>query len=152
MVVTLFDENESVGVFKGFTEGGMEFHADLALPYNKSMNNRPMHGMYLLIQLENPNEAVLGRITSVASQGKLMTSAGEEYAIRAASAKFVVPEDLKEQYLRYNVNVRVLGGLKIEDNTEKKLMVPCRSRNRMRKAPLMDCMNFFPMDELKINI
>ena len=141
MVTTLFDENESIGVFKGFTEGGMEFHADLALPYKRMMNNRPMHGMYLLIQLENPYEAVLGRITSVASQGKLMSSAGEDYAIRAADAKFSIPEDLKEQYLKYNVNVRVLGGLKIDE--DKVVFVPS-----FRRIPSVGSPVCFPSDDV----
>ncbi len=141
MVTTLFDSSESIGVFKGFVEGGMEFHADLALPYRKDMNNRPMHGMYLLIQLENPYEAVLGRITSVASQGKLMSSAGEDYTIRAANSNFIVPEDLKEQYLKYNVNVRVLGGLKIED--EKVVFVPS-----FRRIPSVGSPVSFPSDDV----
>ena len=29
---SLFERNQIVGVFKGFTEGGLEFHADLVLP------------------------------------------------------------------------------------------------------------------------
>lgn len=141
MVTTLFDTNESIGVFKGFVEGGMEFHADLVLPYKKNMTNRPMHGMYLLIQLENPYEAVLGRITSVASQGKLMTSAGEDYTIRAAESQFAVPEDLKEQYLKYNVNVRVLGGLKIDDG--RVVFVPS-----FRRIPSVGSPVCFPSDEV----
>ena len=119
----------------------MEFHAELVIPYKQDMNNHPMHGMYLLIQLENPYEAVLGRITSVASQGKLMTSAGEDYAIRAAGSNFDIPEDLKEQYLKYNVNVRVLGGLKIED--EKVVFVPS-----FRRIPSVGSLVSFPSDDV----
>ncbi len=141
MVKTLFDDNISIGVFKGFVEGGMEFHADLAIPYRKDMNNHPMHGMYLLIQLETPYEAVFGRITSVASQGKLMTSAGEDYTIRAANSNYSVPEDLKEQYLKYNVNVRVLGGLKIEG--ERVVFVPS-----FRRIPSVGSPVCFPSDDV----
>ncbi|MCF0157693.1 MAG: hypothetical protein HUJ83_04175 [Veillonella sp.] len=36
--------------------------------------------------------------------------------------------------------------------TEKKLMVACSSRKMIRNAPLMLWMNFFPIDELKMNI
>ena len=39
-----------------------------------------------------------------------------------------------------------------ESITEKKLMVPCRSRNRIRKAPLTAWMNFLPIEELNMNI
>ena len=141
MVDTLFEGTESVGVFKGFVEGGMEFHADLVLPYRQSINEHPMHGMYLLIQLENPNEAVLGRITSVASDGKLASGAGEDYNIRAAQGRFPVPEDLKEQYLKYRVNVRVLGGLKLEDG--KVVFVPS-----FRRIPSVGSPVSFPSNDV----
>ena len=36
-----------------------------------------------------------------------------------------------------------------ESMTEKKLIVPCRSRKMMRKAPLMLWMNFLPMEEVR---
>ena len=91
VVESLFNDDDSVGVFKGFVEGGMEFHADLVLPYAGKLNNRPMHGMYLLIQLENLDEAVLGRITTISSDGKLATGAGEDYNIRAARNKYTAP-------------------------------------------------------------
>jgi len=79
----LFPANEVVGVFRGFREGGMEFHADLALPYRSDFHNIPMHGQFLLVQLETPGEAVLGRITSLSSEGRLSSNAGEEFNIRA---------------------------------------------------------------------
>jgi DNA helicase HerA-like ATPase len=68
-----------------------------------------MHGQFILVQLETPDEAVLGRITSFSSLGKLSSGAGEEYNIRAVQEQRNVPEDLREQYLRYAVNIRVLG-------------------------------------------
>ncbi len=33
MSLDLFPKEQVVGVFKGFREGGLEFHADLVLPY-----------------------------------------------------------------------------------------------------------------------
>jgi hypothetical protein len=71
-----------------------------------------MHGQFILVQLETPDEAVLGRITAFSSQGKLSTGAGEEFNIRAVRDDRAVPEDLREQYLRYAVNIRVLGVLR----------------------------------------
>ena len=59
-MLELFPKNEIVGVFRGFKEGGLEFHADLTLPYRARLHNVPMHGQFLLVQLENPGEAVLG--------------------------------------------------------------------------------------------
>jgi uncharacterized protein len=101
-----------VGVFRGFREGGMEFHADLALPYRNEFQRTPMHGAFLLVQLETPDEAVLGRITALSSEGKLASGSGEEFNIRALREQRPIPEDLREDYLRYRVKIRVLGVLR----------------------------------------
>jgi hypothetical protein len=108
----LFPSEEIVGVFRGFREGGMEFHADLVLPYRSDFQSKPMHGQFLLVQLETPDEAVLGRISSFSSEGKLAAGAGEEFNIRAVQEGRAVPEDLRSDYLRYRVNIRVLGVLR----------------------------------------
>jgi hypothetical protein len=108
----LFPPNCIVGVFRGYTEGGLEFHADLAIPYKPELHAIPMHGQFLLVQLETPEEAVLGRITALASQGKLSQGAGEEFNIRAVRDGRSVPDDLREQYLKYHVDIRVLGVLR----------------------------------------
>lgn len=105
----LFPKEQVVGVFRGFQQGGMEFHADLVLPYRNEFQNIPMHGQFLLVQLETPDEAVLGRITSFSSEGKLSFGSGEEFNIRAVREGRPIPEDLREQYLKYRVNIRVLG-------------------------------------------
>jgi uncharacterized protein len=110
--VQLFPSTHVVGVFRGYTEGGLEFHADLAIPYKPELHAIPMHGQYLLVQLETPEEAVLGRITALASQGKLSQGAGEEFNIRAVRDGRNVPDDLREQYLKYHVDIRVLGVLR----------------------------------------
>ncbi|MBV9852883.1 MAG: ATPase, partial [Armatimonadetes bacterium] len=106
----LFPEDKIIGVFRGFQEGGMEFHADLVLPYRNEFQNIPMHGQFLLVQLESQEEAVLGRISSLSSDGKLSVGAGEEFNLRAMREHRAVPEDLREQYLKYRVNIRVLVG------------------------------------------
>ena len=108
----LFPSDRIVGVFRGFREGGMEFHADLALPYRQEFQSIPMHGQFLMVQLETPDEAVLGRIASMSSEGRLSAGSGEEFNIRAVQDGRHVPEDLREQYLRYRVNIRVLGVLR----------------------------------------
>ncbi len=141
VVESLFNDDNAAGVFRGFVEGGMEFHADLVLPYNARLNNRPMHGMYLLIQLENPDEAVLGRITSVSSDGKLASGAGEDYNIRAARSKYPVSETLKEEYLKYRVNVRVLGGLRLDQG--KVIFIPS-----FRRIPSVGAPVCFPSDDV----
>jgi hypothetical protein len=108
----LFLREDIVGVFRGFREGGMEFHADLVMPYRNDFQSKPMHGQFLLVQLETPDEAVLGRIASFSSEGKLATGSGEEFNIRAVREGRAVPEDLRADYLRYRVNIRVLGVLR----------------------------------------
>lgn len=108
----LFPREQVVGIFRGFQQGGLEFHADLVLPYRSDFQNIPMHGQFVLVQLETPDEAVLGRIASFSSEGKLSLGSGEEFNIRAVRENRPVPEDLREQYLKYRVNIRVLGVLR----------------------------------------
>jgi len=110
--VQLFPRDQVVGIFRGFQQGGLEFHADLVLPYRNEFQNIPMHGQFLLVQLETPDEAVLGRIASFSSEGKLSFGSGEEFNIRAVRENRSIPEDLREQYLKYRVNIRVLGVLR----------------------------------------
>jgi len=110
--VQLFPREQIVGIFRGFQQGGLEFHADLVLPYRNEFQNIPMHGQFLLVQLETADEGVLGRITSFASEGRLSSGSGEEFNIRAVREDRPVPEDLREQYLKYRVNIRVLGVLR----------------------------------------
>lgn len=110
--VNMFPRDQVAGVFRGFREGGLEFHADLVLPYRNDFQSVPMHGQFLLVQLESADEAVLGRIASFSSDGKLAFGAGEEFNIRAVQEGRAVPEDLREQYLKYRVNIRVLGVLR----------------------------------------
>lgn len=114
--IELFPKDQLVGVFRGFQQGGLEFHADLVLPYKTDFQNVPMHGQFLLVQLESKNEAVLGRITSFSSDGKLSFGSGEEFNIRAMRDGREVPEDLREDYLKYRVNIRVLGVLRMNGN------------------------------------
>ncbi len=108
----LFTRETTVGIFRGFSEGGLEFHADLVLPYRGEFQSAPMHGQFLVVQLEDEDQAVLGRITSISSEGRLASSAGEDYGIRAVAEDRPIPEDLREQYLKYRVNMRVLGVLR----------------------------------------
>lgn len=105
----LFPKENVVGIFRGFREGGMEFHADIVLPYRNDFQRIPMHGQFLLVQLETPNEAVIGRIASFSSEGKLSFGSGEEFNIRAVQEGREIPDDLREQYLKYKINIRVLG-------------------------------------------
>lgn len=124
--LNLFPAEQVVGIFRGFREGGMEFHADLALPYRTDFHNTPMHGQFLLVQLETPDEAVLGRITSLSSEGRLSGPSGEDFNIRAVREGRAVPEGLREDYLKYRVNIRVLGVLR--KNNGALVFVPSHRR------------------------
>jgi len=86
------------------------------LPYRSEFQSTPMHGQFLLVQLENEDEAVLGRITSMSSQGRMASASGEDFANRAIQEERAIPEDLLEQYLKYKVNIRVLGVERVQGN------------------------------------
>jgi uncharacterized protein len=111
-MIDLFPRGQAVGMFRGASGNGFEFHADLTLPYRDQFNAVPMHGQFVLVELAGPSEAVLGRITSVAAQGRLTSTAGEEYGLRAVAEEREVPDDLRRQYLRYHIDVRLLGVLR----------------------------------------
>lgn len=123
----LFPKKQVVGVFRGFREGGMEFHAEIVLPYQNRFHCIPMHGSFVLVQLETPEEAVLGRIASFASEGKLSYGSGEEFNIRAVQEQRQIPEDIRQQYLKYRVNIRVLGVLRKEGENPP-IFVPSHRR------------------------
>lgn len=125
--IELFTADNVIGAFRGFREGGMEFHADLTIPYRPRLHNIPMHGAFLLVQLEHENEAVLGRITSLSAMGRLASDSGEQYAIRAAMDNRAVDDDLREAFLRYRVEIRVLGVLRV-DRDSKVHFVPSHRR------------------------
>ncbi|MDR2552376.1 MAG: DUF87 domain-containing protein [Treponema sp.] len=116
----------SIGVFQGFSNAGLEFHADIMLPYREEFQAIPIHGSFLLVELENEDEAVLGRISSLQSMGRLSGSGGSEYAIRAMQRETSIPEDIKEDHLRYKVDIRVLGVLR--NNAGNILFAPSHRR------------------------
>jgi hypothetical protein len=124
--VKLFEPANVVGVFRGFSDSGMEFHADLVLPYREQLQSIPMHGQFVLVQLEHEDEAVLGRITSVAAEGRLVSPIGEDYAIRAVRDDRPIPDELRDQYLKYRVDIRVLGIERVAG--DKLIFVPSHRR------------------------
>ncbi len=107
--LNLFERDHVVGVFRGFSGSGLEFHADLVLPYRNDFQSTAMHGQFVLVALERDEEAVLGRVTSVSAQGRLTSTSGEDYAVRAVRDERPIPEDLRDAYLRYKVEIRILG-------------------------------------------
>lgn len=124
--MSLFHRDHVIGVFRGFSGGGMEFHADLVLPYRNEFQSRPMHGQFVIVGLESDDEAVLGRITEVSAQGRLASTSGEDYAIRAVREERPIPEDLRDQYLKYKVDIRILGQLRRDG--DKTIFAPSHRR------------------------
>ena len=119
----------------------MEFHADLVLPYRSDFQSSPMHGQFMLVQLEHEREAVLGRITTIAAQGRLASPSGEDYAVRAIHEDRPIPEELRDQYLKYRVDIRILGGVRLEG--DKTIFVPSH-----RRLPHVGAKVAFLSDEL----
>jgi uncharacterized protein len=124
--VKLFHPDQLVGTFRGFSEGGLEFHADLMLGYQSRFQNVPMHGQFLVVQLESEDEAVLGRITNLHAEGRLASASGDDFALRALKERREIPENLRDQYLKYRVGIRVLGVLRETD--EGLVFVPSHRR------------------------
>jgi hypothetical protein len=139
--MNLFPKTQRVGVFRGYREGGLEFHADLAIPYRQHLQNVPMHGQFLLVQLENQEEAVLGRITSMRAEGALAGESGERYSNRAMNEDRAVAEHLREDFLRYRIDIRVLGVIRVDG--ADLVFAPSH-----RRLPHVGSPVAFPSDEL----
>jgi DNA helicase HerA-like ATPase len=122
----LFANSELMGTFKGFNEKGLEFAAEIVAPYHSSMLDRPQLGQFLLVELGSNEEAALGRITRFVPTGLLATAEGEDYVNTMQRRQQQVPEDLKEQRLKYRVQVKLLGAVKLIDG--KIAYVPSQRR------------------------
>jgi uncharacterized protein len=122
----LFAKSNVFGTFKGFSEKGFEFAAEIIAPYNSSMLERPQLGQFLLIELGSKEEASLGRITKFVPSGLLASTEGEDYINTMQSRDQEVPEDLKKQKLKYKVQIKLLGAVK--DVHNKIIFVPSQRR------------------------
>jgi hypothetical protein len=125
-MLKLFAKSQLWGTFKGFSEKGLEFAADIICPYSSSMQDHPQLGQFLLIQLGTPEEASLGRITKFIPSGMLATAEGEDYINTLQERDQEVPEDLKSSKLKYKVQIKLLGAVKIVK--EKIVYVPSQRR------------------------
>ena len=125
-MLNLFAKSQLWGTFKGFSEKGFEFAADIISPYNSNMQDRPQLGQFLLIQLGTPEEASLGRITKFIPSGLLATAEGEDYINTMQERDQEVPEDLKYSKLKYKVQIKLLGAVKIVN--DKIIYVPSQRR------------------------
>jgi len=127
----LFAKTNLMGTFKGFTEKGYEFAADIITPYDATMLERPQLGQFILIELGDLQEASLGRITKFVPSGLLATAEGEDYINTMQRRDQVIPDDLKKDKLKYRVEIKLLGALRVaKDNkgNEKIIFVPSQRR------------------------
>jgi len=112
MAGNVFADAVPIGTFKGFTEAGLEFAADIVVPYLSDDSLTPRSGQLLLVQLSTPEEALLGRITRFVPVGAMASFEGDEYLASMSRMSRPVPEQLKEDRLRYSVRVKLLGGIR----------------------------------------
>lgn len=110
----LFASSQVMGTFKGFSERGLEFAAEIVAPYDASMLERPQLGQFVLIELGSEEEAALGRITRFVPTGILTSAQGEDYVNTMQRRGQAVPEDLKEQRLKYRVQLKLLGAVRAQ--------------------------------------
>ena len=122
----LFADSEVFGTFKGFNERGLEFAAEIVSPYDASMLDRPQLGQFLLIELGSQEEAALGRITRFVPAGLLAGPEGEDYVNTMQRRQSPVPEDLKRQRLKYRVQVKLLGAVRVDNG--RVVYVPSQRR------------------------
>ena len=108
----LFPKKMVIGSFKGFAERGLEFAADLVIPYRSQDIPHPQLGQFILVELSNANEAALGRITKMTPAGLLTSAEGEDYIEKMRERGEAVPEDLKQRKLKYRVQVKLLGAVR----------------------------------------
>lgn len=122
----LFANSEVFGTFKGFNEKGLEFAAEIVAPYDAGMLDRPQLGQFLLVELGSPEEASLGRITRFVPGGLLTSAEGEDYINTMQRRQQAVPEDLKIQRLKYRVQIKLLGAVRVSGS--QILYVPSQRR------------------------
>jgi len=142
----LFAKSNLMGTFKGFTERGYEFAAEIVTPYDATMLEKPQLGQFLLIELGDPQEASLGRITKFVPSGLLATAEGEDYMNTMQRREQKVPDDLKKDKLKYRVEIKLLGAVKVakeENGNEKIVFIPSQ-----RRLPHLGANVALPSDEV----
>jgi hypothetical protein len=127
-----------IGVFKGSVEPGLEFKADIVVPYHTEF--APLLGSFLLVEVSK-ERYLLGRITKFYPVGLMSGGEAEDYLARMMRAGRAVPEDIKEAKLRYNVNLKLLGGISV-DGKGKAIYQPS-----MRRLPHLGAFVGLPSEE-----
>jgi hypothetical protein len=128
---------DAIGIFKGFTESGREFLAEVVTPYHPEFT--PLLGSFILVTITD-YQALLGRITQFYPMGTMVGTEADEYLSHLQRLNRPVPEDVKELKLRYNVKVRLLGMVELVGNQ-------FRYRPGVRSLPHLGARVCLPSDE-----
>jgi len=128
---------QTIGIFKGFTESGREFLAEVVTPYYPEFI--PLLGSFILVTVID-HQALLGRITQFYPMGTMAGTEADEYLSHLQRLNRPVPEDVKELKLRYNVKVRLLGTVELAGNQ-------FRYRPGVRSLPHLGARVCLPSDE-----
>lgn len=108
----LFPHERIIGVFRGFSEGGLEFHAQLVLPYRSDFQNIPMHGQFVLVQLETAEEAVLDRIEDGTYAVLLVDEQETEFVVPAEQ----LPDDATPgKWLRVRIEEGTITAITVDE-------------------------------------
>jgi len=128
MTPIVFDPSLVIGFFNGLTETGLEFGAEITIRYRDAHQEIPMLGQFVLVELSRPEEAVLGRIVAIRSSGKLASSPGDELGLKTVAHGTPLAEDIKEQFLRYKVSLRLLGVIRLDHISGRLNIIPSSRR------------------------
>lgn len=114
--MAIIESSNVVGAFRSCQQDGHEFQADIVLPYRQEYDKIPILGQFIMVELQNSSEAVLGRIIASQARGKLVDPNGDDYLVRMVSEGTPIPDNIKQDHLRYHIKIRVLGLLREKDS------------------------------------
>src|SRR5579875_647766 len=66
----LFSPERIIGMFRGLHRNGLEFDAEIVLPYRAEFSQIPLYGQFVLVQLGRANEALLARVVALHPGGR----------------------------------------------------------------------------------
>lgn len=137
-----FSNEQVIGKFHGFQRCGMEFHANVVFFDREEFQSMPLYGQFLLIQLDIPSEALLGRIVSLQPVGTLASRAFEDYQLPSSRKRQRFLNVPWQDELKYRGNILILGVLKSSKDGDL-LFVPSH-----RRQPRCNSLIAFPTGEV----
>ncbi len=108
----LFAPERIIGMFRGFHRNGLEFDAEIVLPYRAEFSQIPLYGQFVLVQLGRANEALLARVVALHPGGRAVAEWGEDMLLRALRDGKVFDDTFLQENLKYRATIHMLGLLK----------------------------------------